>query len=244
MSELPPALRARASAIRAVLFDKDGTLIDFQKSWGPVLAETCTMASGGDAALAQRLLSLGGTDPDTLITAADSLFAAGNTAEIADAFIAAGVVMPRDALIREADRLFVAAANHAVPVCDLPALFARLRTMRLSLGIASSDSEAGIRQMLATVGATPLLDFVCGYDTGHGHKPEPGMALAFARHLGLAASEIAMVGDNLHDLRMGRAAGCGLVIGVLTGTGAPARLAAEGDLVLASISDLPALFAR
>jgi phosphoglycolate phosphatase len=241
MSEVSPDIQARIRAIRAILFDKDGTLIDFQKSWGPVLAETCRMAAAGDATLMRHLLERGGTDPETLITRADTLFAAGNTAEIADAFIAEGVVMERDQLIREADRLFVEAAHRAVPVCDLPGVFRHLRGAGFRLGIASSDSEAGIRQMLVTAGAEGLMDFVCGYDTGHGHKPEPGMALAFARKIGLAPASICVVGDNLHDMRMGRAAGCGLVIGVMTGTGTRERLSREGDLVLDSIADLPAL---
>jgi phosphoglycolate phosphatase len=48
-----------------------------------------------------------------------------------------------------------------------------------------------------------------------------------------------MVGDNLHDLEMARAAGAGLRIGVLTGTGTREELAPHADLCLASIAELP-----
>ena len=54
-------------AIQAILFDKDGTLIDYHKSWEPTNRRAAALASGGDAELALRLLERGGTDePMTL----------------------------------------------------------------------------------------------------------------------------------------------------------------------------------
>jgi len=49
-----------------------------------------------------------------------------------------------------------------------------------------------------------------------------------------------MVGDNRHDLDMARAGGCGLAVGVLSGTGTRASLASIADVVLDSVADLPA----
>ena len=36
--------------LRAVLFDKDGTLIDFEQSWGPVMSLVADAVAPGDAA--------------------------------------------------------------------------------------------------------------------------------------------------------------------------------------------------
>ena len=227
-------------AIKAILFDKDGTLIDFQKSWGPILSDAAHLAARGDAEFARRLMIAGGMNPDTQLTEPDTLFAAGNTAEIAEAFIIEGADWETGTLIGALDTLFVSAAERAVPVTPLRRLFSTLRSLGFRLGLASSDSEAAIRRLLEQEGLADLTDFVAGYDSGHGHKPGPGMALAFAAHLGVPTQAIAMVGDNLHDMRMGRAAGCGLCLGVLTGTGTPARLAPESDAVLGSITELPA----
>jgi phosphoglycolate phosphatase len=55
------------------------------------------------------------------------------------------------------------------------------------------------------------------------------------------AAEVCVVGDNLHDLEMGRAAGAGLVVGVLTGTSEHGDLAPLADRVLESIVALEAL---
>jgi phosphoglycolate phosphatase len=54
----------------------------------------------------------------------------------------------------------------------------------------------------------------------------------------VAEDRTAVIGDSPADLAMGRAAGAGLVIGVLTGAGDRRTLAAGADLVLDSIAEL------
>jgi phosphoglycolate phosphatase len=51
--------------------------------------------------------------------------------------------------------------------------------------------------------------------------------------------EVAVVGDAVHDLAMGRAAGVSLTVGVLSGTSAREDLAGLSDLIVASIAELP-----
>ena len=229
------------SGIRGILFDKDGTLIDFQKSWGPPLRVAMLDAARGDATLARQLLIRGGMDPDTGITRADSLFAAAHTREIAAGLVEAGAAFDLDALTLMLDAHFVRAADHGVPVTDLAALFRTLRERGLEIGIASSDSEEAVWRTLQRFRADRLVHFVAGYDSGHGAKPAPGMFHAFCEARGLAPHEVAMVGDNLHDMDMGRAGGAGACIAVLTGTGTPETLRKSSDMLLDSDADLPTL---
>ena len=93
----------------------------------------------------------------------------------------------------------------AAPVCDLAALFAGLAGRGLALGIASSDSEAAVSATAERFGIAAQLDFLCGYDSGHGAKPEPGMVEGFCRATGLAADEVAVIGDSAHDMHMAAA---------------------------------------
>ena len=67
------------------------------------------------------------------------------------------------------------------------------------------------------------------------------MVDGFRAATGLAAAEVAVVGDNLHDLEMGRAAGAGLLVGVLTGTSLREDLADHAHHVLDSIAGLEEL---
>ena len=51
-----------------------------------------------------------------------------------------------------------------------------------------------------------------------------------------------MLGDNSHDIEMARNAGCGLSVGVLSGTGTRESFH-HADVVLNSIAELPACLA-
>ena len=96
---------------------------------------------------------------------------------------------------------------------------------------------------MAPFGVIDLLEFVAGYNSDHGSKPGPGMVLGFCAHLACAPAEVAVVGDNSHDMDMARAAGAGLRIGVLTGTSSREELATHADHVIDSIADLEGLLA-
>jgi phosphoglycolate phosphatase len=237
-------MSAGRRTIRGLLFDKDGTLLDYAASWPPINREAGLLAAGGDHGLAARLLHAVGGDPATGLAAADSVLAAGNTRELALAWRQSGSPRPVAALTGELDALFQGAVARMVPVCDLGALFLRLRGRGLALGIASSDSAAAVTATAAHFGIATNIAFACGYDSGHGAKPEPGMVRAFCRETGLAPGEVAVIGDNSHDMEMGRAAGAGLRIAVLTGTGTRETLVPISDLCIASIAGLEEVLPR
>lgn len=228
-------------AIMGIVFDKDGTLFDYHRTWLPVNRAAALAAAGGSEAVANRLLALSGHDPATDAVEPGSLIAAGDTREIALAWLPELPHRRLDELVPLLDRIFLEEGMaNAAPVTDLPALFARLRARGLTLAVASNDSAAATRATVARFGLDPHLAFVAGYDSGHGHKPSPGMVRAFCAATGLDAQAICVVGDNCHDLQMGRAAGAGLLIGVLTGSSTREVLEPEAQLVLESIETLEA----
>ncbi|WP_027487230.1 HAD family hydrolase [Allorhizobium undicola] len=227
-------------AIGGIVFDKDGTLLDYDASWAPVNRQLALMAANGDQGLANQLLAACGMDPESGHVVPDSLLAAGNSAEIATGLEKAGSPFDAAFLTQELDGIFAAATELSVPVTDLAALFARLKQRGLKIGIASSDNERSIRNIVKRFGLDDLVDFVAGYDSGHGCKPEPGMVLGFCAATGLAPEQVAVVGDNNHDLTMGRAAGAGLVVAVLTGTGSRLTLEPGSDICLNDITELEA----
>ena len=70
-------------AIRGVLFDKDGTLLDYAATWMGANRAAALAAAGGDRELGERLLVIGGYDPDRDRVGANTALAAGNATEIA-----------------------------------------------------------------------------------------------------------------------------------------------------------------
>ncbi|MGB8812520.1 MAG: HAD family hydrolase [Paracoccaceae bacterium] len=226
--------------IDGVIFDKDGTLFDFRRSWGGwsarLLAELGRDAAH-QAAMAKTLgysLSTGDFTPDSPVIAA-------TTHEIA------GLLLPHlpgqnhDTLTARMNTLATAAPMaEAVPLAPL---LANLRARGLRLGVATNDSEGPARAHLANVGVEQLFDFIAGFDSGYGGKPAPGQLLAFAAQTGLNPARIVMVGDSRHDLDAGRAAGM-RTVAVLTGIATAAELAPHADTVLPDIGALGAWIDR
>jgi len=229
-------------AIKGILFDKDGTLLDYVATWMSLNQTAALAAAGGDRTLADRLLAVGGYDAAANRVRGGSPLAAGTNRQIAACWADQMPGSDLDALTREVERVFTEGGRHsATPVTELAPLFARLRDRDLRLGVATSDSEAGAHATLGHFGVVELLDFLAGYDSGYDPKPSPELVGGFCEATGLTAAEVSVVGDNLHDLEMGRAAGAGLLVGVLTGTGVHDDLVAHADHVLDSIVELETL---
>lgn len=232
-------------AIGAVLLDKDGTILDYARTWVPINREVALFAAGGDRRLAGELLALGGHDPVTDQVTAGSALAAGSVADIAEAFAAhlGARTPPRFAI--EIDRIFrEGGARNAVLIEGAHEAMAALHAAGLVLGVATNDTIGGLEASLGRhAGLLDLIVFTAGCDSGHGAKPEPGMVLAFAEQIGVQPADMAVVGDAIHDLEMGRRAGAGLCVGVLSGTSGRTDLAPHADHLLDSIRDLPACLA-
>lgn len=225
-------------AIRGILFDKDGTLLDFHATWVPAYRRAAaTISREADRPeLADRLLAIGGFDHDSGRCDPGSALGSGTNADIARLWAGACDHPDAAALETRLGSIFATEVPaSAVAVGDIASLFARLAARGLRLGVATMDSEALARHTVSSLDIDAHLDFVCGYDSGFGTKPEPGMVEAFCARLSMRPAEVLVVGDTLRDLHMGRAAGAGLVVGVLSGAGNRELLAPHCDHVLESV---------
>ena len=227
--------------MRGILFDKDGTLIDFDATWPRLYEMLAVDLAGGDAALAATMLAQGGFDPVTRRVRSGSTLAAGNTVDIARLWFPDLAPEPRRAMVTRIDTVFYEnGIRYSVPVPGLAETLAVLSTEGYAMGVATSDGTEGARAALEALGVAEHLPHVFGYDSVVRPKPAPDMVHAFAAATGLSPAEIVVVGDNNHDLAMARAAGADAAIGVLTGNSSADDLAGLADAVLDSIRDLPA----
>lgn len=222
--------------IDAVIFDKDGTLFDFRASWG-AWTESLIAALAGHGADPAALEQLLGYDRRYRVFRPDSAVIAHTTPEIADLIHPAVPGLTLEALNALMNRL--AAEAPMAPAVPLRTVLEGLRDRGLALGLATNDTEEPARAHLAGAGVLDLFDFVSGCDSGWGGKPAPGQLLAFSQAVGVPPERAAMVGDSLHDLTAGRAAGMAAVA-VLTGIAGHADLAPHADVVLPDISALGA----
>ena len=229
--------------INAILFDKDGTLFDFYRTWGPVTEDAALLVAGGDFAKARYVLEKSGKDMVTGKYVPSSPIASGSNRQIVETWCDILGITDVEPVYAKVHEMFLARQKQAAtPVVDLDLFFGRLKGRGLRLGVATMDSEESARATMRIFRAEQHLDFICGFDTGHGMKPSGGMVEAFARLTGTPPANVAVVGDSPHDIHMAHAGKAGRAIGVLTGVSPrEALLEAGAHEVIASIAELEAL---
>ncbi|MEM6727157.1 MAG: HAD family hydrolase [Pseudomonadota bacterium] len=226
--------------IKALIFDKDGTLFDFRATWSAWAGRALEDLAGGDAARLAHMADALGYDLETRDFLPTSSVIAGTVEEQAENL---ATLLPEMSVAQITERLNTLALTVVqVEVTPLGPFLASLKADGYLLGLATNDAESSARAHLASVGALDAFDFIAGYDSGFGGKPAPGQLLAFIDVTGLEPASIAMVGDSTHDLAAARAAGM-VGAGVLTGPAGEAQLAGLADVVLPSIVELPAWLA-
>jgi phosphoglycolate phosphatase len=233
--------------IRAILFDKDGTLLDFNRTWlPPYRAAARRIAEKSEGRLsADALLAHGGYIADTESWRPDSVLAAGSNQQILQSWNSLPGVDLREAESAEIMQLFKLSAEQYIPATDsLRSCLEQLKQNGYVLGIATMDDERQAHSMARGLCIDDLFDFVCGADSGHGVKPEPGMLQAFAACVDVDIEAVAMVGDSPRDIHMGLNAGAGLSIGVLSGAHDAEELGRHTPYVLSDVSELSDFLGR
>ena len=238
----PGATRSHLDGIDVVIFDKDGTLIDFHAMWGG-------WARGlGDRldAVIKRPVSLDvfaaiGFDPTSGRVAPGGELATATMAGIEETV--ARVLRRWCPSISAARRATEAAwflpdpVALAVPLTNLAAIFGQLRADGRRIAVVTTDDRTPTDATLRSLGVRDhVRAMVCG-DDGFPMKPEPDPVFAICQVFQSDPSRVAVVGDTPADLAMGRAAGAGRVIGVRSGLGSDADLR-EADAIIDSIADL------
>ncbi len=219
----------------AVLFDKDGTLFEFGATWEAWARAFLMRAGGGDSDRAAWIGRQIGFDLGTDSFAPDSIVIAGTPDEVALALAPHLPDMLHDGIVTMLNE--EAAAAPQTEAVALAPFLDHLRGQGFRLGVATNDAEAPALAHIGAAGVLDRFDFIAGFDSGHGAKPEPGQLLAFCRAVGVVPARAVMVGDSTHDLIAGRAAGMATV-GVLTGMAGRDDLAPLADAVFPDIGHL------
>ena len=223
--------------IKGILFDKDGTLFRYSETWDTWCAIVLEKLSNGNKILLEELAKAVDFDIQSQKLNPKSMVIASTTHEVAESFDS---LLPNWSL--EAVEEFLNEQASGLPLVEVTPLkpyFSELHRRGLKVGVMTNDSEDNAIAQLASAKLNPFndLDFVAGYDSGYGAKPAPDPLLAFAKAVGLAPSDVVMVGDSLYDLKAGRSAGM-KTIGVLTGPTTQADLSPMADVVLPDISHI------
>jgi len=215
-----------ATEIKVIVFDKDGTLLDFAKTWLPAFAAAARRVAqeAGAAELDNELLQAGGwvedaergpyIDPEGVLlhgTNEEWAQICISTQPRVASHFAHDVSAVTRVIEEELQRCTV---RDATPLGPVEATLSELRGRGIKLAVVTNDSEAIARAQLATLGWTDYFVAIIGADSGHGAKPGGG-GIGFAITTAAAEPTAAvMVGDSQTDLLAGRAAGCAFTVAI------------------------------
>lgn len=227
----------------AIIFDKDGTLIDFDAMWGGwviYLAEQLHQLSGLNVRDA-LCLAMGYDDANKKVLATGKLAATpmhllyrltvevmqalGLSETDAEKVVADGWCIPDPVIL-------------AKPFTDTRALFSSIHELKIKIGIATTDDRAPTQAMIEAFDIEEYISTMVCSDDGVKAKPAPDMVLTICERMKIDPAKAMVIGDTIPDLKMARAAGAGLVVGVLKGVSNAKDLAPFADILIESVDDL------
>lgn len=230
----------RMKSIKAILFDKDGTLVDFNATWLPLYQKLALDVAEQDTEQANHLLSIGGYDHKRQTFLAGSVLAAGTTPDIVKLWVPNANDEQFNVWCTRLNLAFIdEGPSAAVPIPGLEETLNRLFDAGLMLAIVTNDLEEAAEKTMQRFGLRHLFCAILGYNSVADPKPAAGPVRKFCSDYNCEPSEVLVIGDNVHDIEMARNAAAGYAIGVLSGTGTLEVLSKGSDAVLNSIADLP-----
>lgn len=212
----------KSLVIKWILFDKDGTLIDFDMSWMKIGIQMVDQfverfISDEDQAHAYQTL---GVNKETNQIEPGTPMACGSLDEIIQNFNAlAGEDVGE--WTRQTSQYLI---DHREPEIKwIEGMVEALETLKAQgyrIGIITSDTKKGTDQFIEATDTEAFFDLVISTEANAAEKPDPAVLNPlFDQEKGLKAEEIAIVGDNPNDIQTAVNAHLGLSVAVLTGVG-------------------------
>lgn len=226
-----------------IIFDKDGTLIDFNFMWASWVVELAQQLERAcNRSLAAQLYEAMGYDAARHTVIAGSPLAAHS---MADLYVLTGKVIHARSVSAEATVKILNEAwfvpdpvTMARPLADLPKLFSNLRARGILIGVATSDDRASTVATLRALRIYEIVNALVSADDGLPNKPAPAMLLRVCDELNVSPAHSIMVGDGVADMQAARTAGIGLRVGVLSGVSSRAMLEGTADVIVDSVAAL------
>ncbi len=242
--------QGRRVPCRLIIFDKDGTLVDFSATWIPLIlkrADFIVKALGKNGDVKPSLLKAWGIDPLTLKIDPRGPFP---VAPRSDEIAMGSMALYQEGYPWDESKPLVAQAFDEAdadidrrklfkPVEGIQPFLHRLKGQGFSLAIATTDERKDTEAVLSVLELEGLFDRILCAGEYHPPKPHPEAILAICRDLSIPAGEAAFIGDTVTDMVMGKRAGMAMTIGVVEGGVTPREeLERVADIVLDSIRDL------
>lgn len=210
--ELEATVAGRRLTAHAVLFDKDGTLIDLQapwSTWAAALVDAlCERQPRLSAPQLHTALGVraGQVEPDgALAGGTDAMISAALTPVLAGA----GVTDPAGEIDRAVARAHRQVDVDALvqPLPGVQAIVHGCAALASGVAVVTADAEERAWRHLARIGVAEAVDVVVGADSVAHGKPDPEPVVLACDELGVPPAAAVSFGDSTHDALAAERAG-------------------------------------
>ena len=222
---------------KAVLFDKDGTLIDLAGPWMSTFAE---WLKGLDSLRYEELAAVVGLDTTSQSIVPFSALAQGSFADVADILAEQVAYLTPEEILNRLIQVANGSARDILPLNGTVEAIRQLHNSGYLLGIISNDCVEGIHFTVTELGLAPYICYIAGSDSGYGPKPTAGMVTGFCLEHDIEPERVVMVGDSPADMQTAEMGSCGLSVGINPDVENP-TLRHYTPYILPDLSPLPAL---
>ncbi|SBT06792.1 Phosphoglycolate phosphatase [Candidatus Accumulibacter aalborgensis] len=185
-------------AVRAVLIDLDGTLLDTVLDLHAAAnAMLCDL--GRSEVSVEAIRSYVGRGIANLV----KRVLAGAMAAADD-----GTPPPADALASFRHHYTRENGRHAALFPGVLEGLEAFKGLDLPLGVITNKAEVFTLPLLQRTGLTPFFDVIVSGDVLPRPKPDPMPLLWASGRLAVSPADVLMIGDSVHDFHAGRSAGC------------------------------------
>ena len=232
----------------AIIFDKDGTLIDFDAFWVTVSAKAIgdILKDIGkeDIPVCEILSALGVHNG---VTDINSVLCKGTYEQMGQ--IVYGILAAHGCPISQQETVMKIVdaykknsdAGEVKPTCsNLRKIITDLRKQGKRLAVVTTDTSEITHKCLKKLKIEEEFDKIYADDGKTPSKPDPYCIFDFCRLTGIEKDHIIMIGDTMTDIKFARNAGI-RVIGVAKTPRNKEYLAPYADAVIPDISFLPSL---